>query len=725
MTPTEILTLVLQYVAYLVEQIKTWVASALTTAIGWIQNLVKWVGDLVATIAVQIKAFLEGLFSQFFEFMRMLLEPIVEWLQLAWQAIYEGTLEVLAAIRAFVEEVVAYISAFAGEIIETVKGWIASAVEAVRTLVDAAIEGVVSLVIQARETIESFVLTIVQAVTQVIRDTVALLNAAWAALVTGAQAIIKTLGERLVELREAFGDAAAEVVGAIAEVGEDALGPIRDGVKKFVDFVMPSADPAHVQAMIAAFEGTRTDPGQMEVFRAWWRDGFKDLSKRSGLYQAVFFFLFTVLSLIPSVWGIGQLFTKVSLQEWNARFPSELLPAADVAAAWRHGLLDEAQAVETIRRQGYSERDALNVLRITETVPSPADLGSLWLRGIIEDNALEDALKLQGWTALWAQRYRKALEIIPPVQDLITMGVRDVWTPSTRTLGRLEENFPKELGEWTAKQGLSAEWALRYWAAHWSLPSPQQGFEMLHRGIITLEQLAVLLQALDIAPGWRDQLTAIAYNPYTRVDIRRMHSMKILSDAEVLQAHKDIGYDQEKAERLTEFVLRLNRTSVTEDDVELGKLSRSAILGFYSDGVIKRETAINLLQDLGQTLEAATLYVDSIDMEDQRTERRSAADLIIEQAEAGSLTFEEAQDKLRGLGLETMEVEKALVRLLRAAQRKVKLPSQAEGEGFYTKGIIQRGEYEDLLYRLGFAPKWRTAFLASAEKKKSGSPKPS
>lgn len=718
MTPLEILNQVVQYIAYLVEQIKTWIGNALSTAIGWINSVVKYLADLIATIAVQIRTFLAGLFQEFFNFMKGLLEPIVTWLQQAWRAIYEMTLDVLSAIKGFVDQVATTIAVFAGEIIDTVRGWIISATHSIATVIDSVITGVVVVVTAARDAINAVVAGVVGTVAQMIRDTVALISAAWQALVVGAQAIIATVGERLVELRTAFGEAATEVVGAIAGVGEEALGPIRDAVAAFVKYIMPDVDPARTMHLISAIEGTRTDPGQMEVFRQWYHDGFKDLAKRGGLYQAVFFFLFTVLSLIPSVWGIGQLFTKVSLQEWNARFPSELLPAADVASAWRHGLLDERQAIETIQRQGYSAADAGRILKVTEAVPPPSDLISLWLRGIIEDNGLEDGLKVHGFSTLWAQRYRQAAEIIPPVSDLITMAVRDVWSPEAKALGRLEEDYPKEVGEWTKKQGLSPEWALKYWAAHWSLPSPQQGFEMLHRGVITEEQLTVLLRALDVAPGWRDPLTAIAYNPYTRVDIRRMHAMKLLTDAEVLQAHRDIGYEQDKAEKLTAFVLALNKTSVTEDDVELGKLSRGSVLGFYSDGVINRTSAVRLLGDLGHTLEAATLYVDAIDMEDQRAERKSSADLIIEQSEAGTLTFEEAQDKLRGLGLETVEVEKALTRLLRAAQRKVKLPSQADGEGFFVKGLIQRAEYEDLLSRLGYAPKWRTAYAAQAEEKK-------
>ncbi|GAH07016.1 unnamed protein product, partial [marine sediment metagenome] len=73
------------------------------------------------------------------------------------------------------------------------------------------------------------------------------------------------------------------------------------------------------------------------------------------------------------------------------------------------------------------------------------------------------------------------------------------------------EDYPKPLETWAAKKGLSKEWSQRYWAAHWSLPSASQGFEMLHRGIINQSDLNMLLRALDVMPFWREKLTGIAY----------------------------------------------------------------------------------------------------------------------------------------------------------------------------------------------------------------------
>ena len=81
-----------------------------------------------------------------------------------------------------------------------------------------------------------------------------------------------------------------------------------------------------------------------------------------------------------------------------------------------------------------------------------------------------------------------------------------------------------------------------YWRAHWELPSPTTGFEMLHRlhpdvlevigekykemGLnpddlkTDLDTLKELLKISDYPKYWRDRLAAISYSPLTRVDLR-------------------------------------------------------------------------------------------------------------------------------------------------------------------------------------------------------------
>ncbi|GAH81991.1 unnamed protein product, partial [marine sediment metagenome] len=145
-------------------------------------------------------------------------------------------------------------------------------------------------------------------------------------------------------------------------------------------------------------------------------------------------------------------------------------------------------------------------------------------------------------------------------------------------------------------QGISEYWAQKYWYAHWDTPSITQGFEMLHRGFIDRKELDDLFRTVEIPPFWRDKLTAIAFNPFTRVDVRRMHKAGVLTDDELVTAYMDVGYNADKAAKMTEFTILYNGEGNTS-------LTRSQILNGFTEYIITRE----------DTAELSGLYEDYID----------------------------------------------------------------------------------------------------------------
>jgi hypothetical protein len=444
------------------------------------------------------------------------------------------------------------------------------------------------------------------------------------------------------------------------------------------------------------------------------RAGWSSVVPESAFWRAVFVSVAACASAVPVLLGVANAAAQPVLQEFNATFPTTLLSPGDVLAAWRRGQVTKDHATDVIRRQGYATSDVELLFEITEQVPAEIDLLSMRHRDIISEPQLDSALRQRGYDDEWRAALKKASFLIPPTSDLITMAVREVFSPNIRAELRLDEDFPQRFADEAAKQGLSEEWARNYWAAHWSLPSPRQGFEMLHRGLITEDRLDTLLRALDVMPVWREAMKGIAYSPFTRVDIRRMHRMRVLTREEVVTAHKEIGYSPDKAELLTEFVERLNKNAPTEDDVELGRLSRAAVLGFYDDGLLPANRTAELLVDLGHTPEAAALYIASVDQGDERRDRAAETSLILDMATAGTLTFAEAQDKLGQIGLETRERDKALIQLVRIQSRRTKLPTLAQGGAMLKAGVMTVESYRLLLARLGYAPEWIGAFEAMA-----------
>ena len=226
------------------------------------------------------------------------------------------------------------------------------------------------------------------------------------------------------------------------------------------------------------------------------------------------------------------------------------------------------------------------------TKPASIDLVAYHLRQDDGLRNLDDDLRRVGVHPDFFNVYRELAFPIPPVADLITMAVREAFSPEVAQRFGQYEDFPEPFEDYARQKGMSAEWSKRYWAAHWNLPSPQQGFEMLHRGVIDQGDLELLLRAQDVMPFWRDKLIQIAYRPLTRVDVRRMYKEGVLDEDQVLAAYLDQGYNDKNAERMTEYTIRQTLAS-------MAKFSSVDILRSYSTGIIRRSEASDLLGRIG------------------------------------------------------------------------------------------------------------------------------
>ncbi len=244
------------------------------------------------------------------------------------------------------------------------------------------------------------------------------------------------------------------------------------------------------------------------------------------------------------------------------------------------------------------------------TKPASIDLVSYHLRKDPSLSTLEQELKKIGIHPNYTDVYKTLAYQIPPVADIITMAVREAFTPAIAAKFGQYQDFPPDLEKYAGQKGLSKEWAERYWAAHWALPSPQQGFSMLHRGVIDSTELDMLLRAQDVMPFWRDRLTAIAYRPLTRVDVRRMYKQGVLNEKEVFESYQDQGYDDENAERMAEFTVRQTLAS-------LSKFTSSDIIKAFSSRMIDRSTAISLLLDIDIRPEDAKYIVSTAEYKRQ------------------------------------------------------------------------------------------------------------
>jgi hypothetical protein len=198
------------------------------------------------------------------------------------------------------------------------------------------------------------------------------------------------------------------------------------------------------------------------------------------------------------------------------------------------------------------------------------------------------------------QRYQAQ---IPGSGDLVRFALREVWDPQRRE-ELLTEIPGGDYYDLMEKRGFKEEHSNSFWAAHWVLPSVGQLNEMLHRRVIDPSTWDRFVKYNDFDPLVRPWLKAISYNPYTRVDVRRMWDLRIVSEDEVFNNYLDLGYDEEHAQKMTlwtkvyvlatELRARYSKGWISEDDV------RNALLnaGMPSDRV--EEYLQKFIKDTGE-----------------------------------------------------------------------------------------------------------------------------
>jgi hypothetical protein len=102
----------------------------------------------------------------------------------------------------------------------------------------------------------------------------------------------------------------------------------------------------------------------------------------------------------------------------------------------------------------------------------------------------------------------------------------------------------------------------------------------------------LLLRTKDVMPYWRDKITSISYRPYSRVDVRRMYAAGVLNRDEVKRSYLDLGYDNDKASKMTDF------TIVYTTKKEKG-LSKSDLLGAFTSNLVSETDCLRELMEIG------------------------------------------------------------------------------------------------------------------------------
>lgn len=358
-----------------------------------------------------------------------------------------------------------------------------------------------------------------------------------------------------------------------------------------------------------------------------------------------------------------------------------MLPEEVTRLVWRQ-IWSQQDAERELDEVGIAPGRTDAKIEAARPILSEDEIRQSFLRGTISEASHDTLMSMHGYKADAIARKKALYYLIPSPQDLIHMGIRNVFDPQIVEEFNLAQDAPPDFFKAAAQQGISQDWAAKFWEAHWIVPGEDQAFRMYQRtldqpidkfadeitlldgtkvyNIIGKHTLNLFLKDKDVPPYYREKLAAIAYHPLNRIDIRRMRITGSLTKAQVQRAYLDLGYDLVNATRLTEFVEAL-ATQTRKDKAQpfIDNLRRR-ILDFYVSEKLELSDASFALTDLGFTKEEADHYLAEAALVQKAEDALQVENGIGRIFVSGYITEDDARKRLGAAGAPGKAVDRLI-----------------------------------------------------------------
>lgn len=269
---------------------------------------------------------------------------------------------------------------------------------------------------------------------------------------------------------------------------------------------------------------------------------------------------------------------NIQLQEINTDLRPNVIDHATLARFAQIYPRAETAVNAWLDRLGIPEEQQLYLKGVMRQFPSVIETLTLLNRKVITTSQAYTILQTHGFTEADADKILELRFYYPSPTDWASLAGREAFEEDQIATFGLDSGFDKIDPATYERAGMTRETARWLWVAHWTNVSPQQFFEMIHRkardgqgGTWTVDDIPAYVRLADINPTFGQGLEDISYNPYTRVDVRRMFQDGILEEADLKEAYMDLGYDDDKAKKMADWTkayAERNQRSLTRTQIE-------------------------------------------------------------------------------------------------------------------------------------------------------------
>lgn len=360
---------------------------------------------------------------------------------------------------------------------------------------------------------------------------------------------------------------------------------------------------------------------------------------------------------------------------------------------------------EKLQESGYSDEDIDILINANFQTMDLVTIKTLYLRGEIDQSkAIQEAAKIGIDKELFLQ-LEKTWDIIPSVSDILWMVGKEAFEDDIIQQYGYDEEYPQSAEKYAKAHGLSPEWMRKYWYAHWNAPAIGQGYEMFHRGIINAEQLDGLFKIIEMPPFWRDKLTKMSYRLLTRVDLRRIRLMGVITKDELFERYKMYGYNDEDARIMTEWTELYNEPSIKD-------LTRSQVETALKYDQITETEALDRFKEMGYQESNAKIMIDIIKQKERDKEVKEIIKAVEVQYKNGLIDQFDVKDLLSDEGVSEVKIRTLILRWKKSRKLGGKNISKEDIRQMLSRDVIGLIEAGVMLQKDGYTKDSAALYLS-------------
>ena len=384
---------------------------------------------------------------------------------------------------------------------------------------------------------------------------------------------------------------------------------------------------------------------------------------------------------------------------WNQLFPNVRLDPSVLVTLRLLKVITEEDYLKHMKIEGYTEGRALSMLLTSSNWLDTSSIVRAGWREKKTDVEIVSDLTAHGWIKEEAERFLTAARYYPSPGELVNWQAKEVFEPEMVEQYGLDAELGEVEREAFYKAGMDDTQIENFWRAHWVHPGWNQVQEMFHREQLTLEETKRWFRVVEIPPYWREKLINVAYQPYTRVDVRRMHKLGVLDEKDLKRAYMDLGYDEEKAGNMVKFTIEYNKSPGVDPDRDL---TRSILEKGYRLGLLNANEFGSMLESLGYSKDNANFLRTILDQDLSIDRAYDWISLLRSNVGAGLLSPLDAERKLEALGLDDAAVSHYGQLFAAYAEEPSKIPSKTDIKNWVAHEIITVTKGEEYLKQLGY-----------------------